>query len=250
MSWNDGFSLSLSVSLSIKWGAYSDVVTSMPLCPLPHCFLQPLLALPAIIQPPPLLPPGALTANGPAHVLGERQTPTWHVEYLCKVKLWVTAKQTHTTRMSMLINFRVLLTKNQTITFVINGSFFLAAITPKSGNRLVNNKSAQNIEQEILNKSASWVSFTIPGSNRKRQSWPKDPSKKGNQDDTWWGDGMWYAQRGFYPSPRAASASENNLFPRNLIGKSSSQTGRVPPPVIPCTNCKNPTWRSRTMGTA
>jgi hypothetical protein len=24
----------------------------------------------------------------------------------------------------------------------------------------------------------------------------------------------------------------------------------VPPPVIPCTNCKNPTWRSRTMGTA
>jgi hypothetical protein len=57
--------------------------------------------------------------------------------------------------MSMLNNFRVLLTKNQTITFVINGSFFLAAITPNSGNRLVNNKSAQNIEQEILNKSAS-----------------------------------------------------------------------------------------------
>jgi len=81
--------VSLCLSLSIKWGAYSDVVTSMPLCPLPHCFLQPLLALPAIIQPPPLLPPGALTANGPAHVLGERQTPTWHVEYLCKVKLWV-----------------------------------------------------------------------------------------------------------------------------------------------------------------
>ncbi len=126
--------------------------------------------------------------------------------------------------MSMLNNFRVLLTKNQTITFVINGSFFLAAITPNSGNRLVNNKSAQNIEQEILKKSASWVSFTISGSNRKCQSWPKDPSQKGNQDDTWWGDGMWYAQRGFYPSPRAASASGNNLFPRNLIGKSSSQT--------------------------
>ncbi len=168
----------LSVSLSVKWGAYSDIVTSMPLCPLPHCFLQPLLALPVMIQPPPLLPPGAPTANGPAHILGERQTPTWHVEYLCKVKLWVTAKQTHTTRMSMLINFRVLLTKNQTITFVINGSFFLAAITPNSGNRLVNNKSAQNIEQEILNKSAPWVFFTISGSNRKRQSWPKDPSKK------------------------------------------------------------------------
>ncbi len=53
----------------------------------------------------------------------------------------------------MLINFRVLLTKNQTITFVINGSFFLAAITPNSGNRIENNISAQNIEQEILNKS-------------------------------------------------------------------------------------------------